>query len=312
MRVKKPLIYFQNKHNNKYPNNPIIILYELDKYLYFETKFGICKKGVTCFSRGTYNIQSAVNKTEFAINKLTSIYKDKYEYSLVKFNKTVHEKVILICKVHGEFKTKLNQAFAGKAVCPKCSRIAVTEKSKYTTEQFIEKANLLHNNKYDYSNTVYTLSTNNVKINCVQHGIFTQKAQMHLQGHGCRKCADELRKEIFSKNPTGWTSLEWNNSAKKSKNFDSFKVYIIKCWNEEESFYKIGRTFLKIADRFNCKRRMPYNYTIEDVYVSNSKEICDLEIELKKLNVKFKYVPKIKFNGMYECFSKLIIGKLLK
>ena len=36
----------------------------------------------------------------------------------------------------------------------------------------------------------------------------------------------------------------------KSKKFEDFKVYIIKCWNEEEEFYKIGKTYRKISRRF--------------------------------------------------------------
>lgn len=305
MSRTQPIEYFENYHNTNFPNNPIKVLYRLDGYLYFNTNFGLCKRKLTSFSRGTYNIQSAINKTEFAINKLISIYKDKYDYSLVKFNKTTHGKITLICKKHGNFKTILSQAFNNKAVCPVCSKLLTKEKTSYTKEQFIKKANVVHNNKYDYANTIYSLSTKQVEVRCLTHGIFIQKAQTHLMGHGCPKCANDLRKKLFSENPTGWTYLEWDNSAKKSIRFDSFKLYIIRCWNDEETFYKIGRTFLRINYRFNCKTTMPYNYSIENIYESNSKEICDLEIKLKKLNVKLKYIPKIKFHGMYECFSEI-------
>lgn len=126
-----------------------------------------------------------------------------------------------------------------------------------------------------------------------------------MLGHGCSKCANELRSKIFSESPTGWSHLEWSKSAKNSKHFDSFKVYIIRCYNDNEEFYKIGRTFLKLDKRFNCKTRMPYNYTIENIYESSSEEICNLELKLKKLNIKSKYIPKLEFHGMYECFSEV-------
>jgi hypothetical protein len=300
-----PLEYYENSHNTNFPNNSIKILYRQDKYLYFNTEFGLCKKGISNFHGETYNIQSAINKTEFAINKLVFIYKDKYDYSLVKFNKTVKNKVILICKEHGNFKTILSQAFNGKAICPICSKLLTKEKTSYTKEQFVEKANIVHNNKYDYSNTVYNLSTKTVEIRCLNHGYFTQRAQTHLMGHGCPECANDLRKKLFSENPTGWGMNAWKKAGQSSKKFDSFKVYIIKCWNNEEEFYKIGRTFLKITKRFGYKVRMPYNYSIEKIYESNSEDIYDLEVNLKKLNKEFKYIPKIEFHGMYECFSKI-------
>lgn len=36
-----------------------------------------------------------------------------------------------------------------------------------------------------------------------------------------------------------------------------------------------------------------------------SKNICELENELKSTNKHNKYVPNIIFEGMYECFSKI-------
>jgi hypothetical protein len=57
-----------------------------------------------------------------------------------------------------------------------------------TTSEFIEQAKAVHNDKYTYENTIYTKSTNKVRITCPVHGEFTQKAANHLQGSGCKKC----------------------------------------------------------------------------------------------------------------------------
>lgn len=97
----------------------------------------------------------------------------------------------------------------------------------------------------------------------------------------------------------------WKKAALKSKNFDSFKVYIIKCYNENEKFYKIGRTFCTIKKRFQGKICMPYNYEIIKVFENNAEEMYKLENKLKKSNKKNKYVPKIIFKGMQECFEQL-------
>ena len=38
--------------------------------------------------------------------------------------------------------------------------------------------------------------------------------------------------------------------------------YIIKCWNSQECFYKVGITSYSVKRRYNSKRDMPYNYEI--------------------------------------------------
>ena len=60
--------------------------------------------------------------------------------------------------------------------------------AKYTTESFIEKASLVHDNKYDYSKTEYTGCYSEITIICPEHGEFKQKPGMHLFGNGCKQC----------------------------------------------------------------------------------------------------------------------------
>ena len=65
--------------------------------------------------------------------------------------------------------------------------------NKLTTEDFIEKSKSIHGDKYDYRNTVYTLSNKKVSIECMNHGPFLQTANDHLQGKGCKKCTGKGR-----------------------------------------------------------------------------------------------------------------------
>ena len=67
--------------------------------------------------------------------------------------------------------------------CPKCAGY------QFTTKDFIEKANQVHNFKYDYSKVEYTNGEGFVNIICPIHGEFLQRASIHLHGHGCGKCA---------------------------------------------------------------------------------------------------------------------------
>lgn len=60
---------------------------------------------------------------------------------------------------------------------------------KKTVEQFIEEANKLWKNAYDYSNVVYISSNVPVEIICHKHGLFHQRPDSHLTGHKCPKCS---------------------------------------------------------------------------------------------------------------------------
>lgn len=61
-------------------------------------------------------------------------------------------------------------------------------------ETLEEKLNKIHNNKYDYSETIYINKENNITYKCNIHGYVTQNASEHSRGHGCRLCGVEFRK----------------------------------------------------------------------------------------------------------------------
>lgn len=61
------------------------------------------------------------------------------------------------------------------------------------TEKFIERSNLAHNFKYDYSKAVYKTHKDNVIIICSVHGEFIQNSRTHMRGAGCMKCGRESR-----------------------------------------------------------------------------------------------------------------------
>ena len=64
------------------------------------------------------------------------------------------------------------------------------------TNTFIEKANLVHNNKYDYSKVNYINNKEKVCIICPEHGEFWQTPKDHLAGCGCSRCYQERRSKI--------------------------------------------------------------------------------------------------------------------
>ena len=242
--------------------------------------------------------------TEQFIEKTKTVHKDKYDYSLVEYknNKT---KVKIICKKHGIFEQEPKNHIKGQG-CPKCAKERQQLKQKDNTESFIKKAQLYHSYKYNYSKTVYgKTSKEKVTITCSTHGDFDQTPNNHLTGSGCPICGKEKGIKKNKENPMGWKTSDWVRVANNSKVFDSFKVYIIKCWNEEEEFYKIGKTFSTVKYRFKCKKEMPYNYKVIKIFKGEADEMSKLEKQLQKQNKQHKYIPKIKFLGQQECFKQI-------
>ena len=57
-----------------------------------------------------------------------------------------------------------------------------------TLEQFVKKANITHNGRYDYSKAEYVNSLTKVCIICLEHGEFWQVPSKHIIGRGCAIC----------------------------------------------------------------------------------------------------------------------------
>jgi hypothetical protein len=121
------------------------------------------------------------------INKAKTIYKDRFTYNNCKYT-SYKNKVVITCKEHGDFSIRADHFLAGHS-CPFCS------KPVYNTETFIEKAQKIHGNKYDYSKVEYKKSSEKVCIICPIHGEFWQTPNSHLNGRGCPKCKAEKTRE---------------------------------------------------------------------------------------------------------------------
>lgn len=87
---------------------------------------------------------------------------------------------------------------------------------KLTQEEFIKRANQVHNFKYDYSKSIYVNSYTKVCIICSIHGEFWQKPDNHLRGKGCFYC--------FNQNKQLTQSEFIERSSKKHQNFYDYSL----------------------------------------------------------------------------------------
>ena len=126
-------------------------------------------------------------KEEF-IMKARKFHGNKFDYSFVKYinSKT---KVKIVCYKHGVFEQRPNDHLTGYG-CKKCQYEKTSKMNKFTNEIFINKANKIHNNKFDYSMVEYDGYENKIIINCTIHGKFKQSPHGHLSGAGCPSCKE--------------------------------------------------------------------------------------------------------------------------
>ena len=165
--------------------------------------FSFCNKSVTVqMTQKQYNLylarakrsffklapmQNVLNLIEKASNtkELESIAK-KYDISYRTIQNWVN-------KVNKGQSVSPNNHLKGSR-CPKCYGTP-----KYTTAQYIQKANEIHGGKYDYSLVKYEGNKEKIEIICPEHGNFWQHAGAHLRGSQCPACSNvqKVTREIF-------------------------------------------------------------------------------------------------------------------
>jgi len=125
------------------------------------------------------------NNIEF-IKKANIIHNSYYDYSLVSYCRS-SVKIKIICPKHGIFEQIPNNHLNGSG-CRLCGIETYKSKLFKSKLEFINKANLVHHNKYDYFWAVYVGVNRKIKIICPKHGEFYQLVSSHLRGRGCPKC----------------------------------------------------------------------------------------------------------------------------
>lgn len=158
-----------------------------------------------------------IRKNSF-IKKATIKYNGTYSYDLINYtnNKIPIE---IVCSKHGSFLQRADNHLSGSE-CTYCSY-------KVSINEFIERSNLKHMNKYSYDKLTYTNISEKVIISCNDHGDFTQRASSHIDGSGCPSCRESNGEKLIR---------EWL----KSNNIEHTRQYKFKnCSNRfiEYDFY---------------------------------------------------------------------------
>lgn len=146
------------------------------------------------------------------VKRAKAIHGDRYDYSKAVYRGALC-KVTIICPEHGPFIQTAHIHTNRKlhCGCPLCGQLRAGAKSRKAANnhlhrssdrrgsalkrketaasRFVSKARKVHGSKYDYSETEYVSAITKSFIRCPRHGVFLQRPNHHLSGHGCPECA---------------------------------------------------------------------------------------------------------------------------
>lgn len=231
-----------------------------------------------------YNMyKGSVSRFKFSTKNMT---KESYiQYiNTNKFNNTEFKCIDIIDK---NFMLVLNTSTNIKVKHPKHTiSLEVLKNVTTKTDKYLELLNTLDLDVIESTNH----SQGFVTINCKTHGNYTANfSNIFYKNSRCPICALENRE--FGKK--GFIKACTNNGTIPI-------LYIIKLYNNDEIFYKVG-----VTQQRNYKNRFkgfPYNVEELKIYTGTPECIYDMEQLLHKNLKKFRYEPKIIFAGSTETY----------
>ena len=145
------------------------------------------KKFKGCIECQNYVFYNIKYDQETFIEKCTKENSERFDYSNVTFegfDKPIYPR----CKEHGRIKVNNPATHLSYTTCPKCRG----SKTRYTKEQFVEKAIKLHGDLYNYEKSDYISSRDPIEIYCnyCKNYFILNQASTHLQGTGCNLCCN--------------------------------------------------------------------------------------------------------------------------
>ena len=223
----------------------------------------------------------------------------KYDYSQVTYSNNV-KKVKIICPEHGPFYQSPSHHLQGKG-CWYCSYEARSRHLALGKVNFINRAKILHFNRYNYTLVNYKNAKTPVVIICPKHGQFSQIPSVHLRPAGCIKCANESLISQLTKSPT--TFIEEARQIHRDKyDYSEVKYRGAKCkvtiicpqhgkFSQSAESHLAGNGCNKCADKIRSdKKRMKI-----DEFLSRAKEIhgnkynySDVSYQNNRTRVKIK------------------------
>lgn len=179
-KTNEQFIFEANQiHNNKYDYSKVKYKTNKNKVCIICKKHGMFEQTPSSHLQGQgcpkcaheYVNSLKIISTEEFIRRANVKHKNFYNYSKTQY-KGFNSDVIVTCLIHGDFTINAHAHISNGQGCPECGHNNRVNKKLSTTENFILKANLIHNNYYNYSKVQYINAKTKVCIVCPKHGEF--------------------------------------------------------------------------------------------------------------------------------------------
>jgi hypothetical protein len=237
---------------------------------------------------------SQIEKIALDTLNITLINSEGFKPATVIVNKAY---VQARCNIDGhEWPALVGRLLIGVG-CPECGG---TRKQSY--EEVVERlekglGKCKGNVKVLSKKEEYTSMNGRIKVKCLTDGHeWNPIVGDILFGYGCTICGRKKHNGGFTLKNAERDKEEWIKIP--------YTVYVIRAYNDTESFNKIGVTHTKVSHRFS-PAKMPYNYEVLKTVSVNKYKACYLEHWLHDVFAKYSYIPLIDFRGWTECFSEL-------
>lgn len=162
--------------------------------------------------------------------------------------------------------------------------------NKLSTQEFVDRANSVHGDKYDYSKAVYKASNRKLQIVCSSHGPFFQTPDNHVnQKQGCPKCGNTR------KGRSGGYSFDWLMKHPE-KAYAPAMVYVTQMKGKNDSFIHLGITTHSVPENSGTG-------TVLFMHYMALKDAVLLEQQVLEKLKEYKYFPNHVFYGRTECLK---------
>lgn len=237
-----------------------------------------------------------VSKNEF-LEMSYKKYGKKFEFDLTNYSGIIGNNIRIKCPIHGWFEKQPHNFLVCSYGCSKCGMKHKNQSKIKSYDNFVEKANEIHNHKYTYPESnkkTYINRKSIVDIICPKHGLFKKKAQKHLSGQGCFQC--KIEQLVTDGVLTGGYNTELFNSNKDIANKRGYIYYLKLCGGK---YYKVGITV-------NLKNRIR---TLKQAFGS-AELLCSQQGALKELyNAEQLILSEFKQHRVYTKLSTELFNK---
>lgn len=286
-----------------------------DRYAYTNTVYKTAKSKVlvTCETHGDFEITpnnhlsgkrgcprcygKVFSIEDFAV-KARVVHGDKYDYSRISYKNNITP-IEIVCPTHGGFFQKPAPHLRGHG-CPEC-----VKRDRWSDKKFIKRAFEVHGDKYDYSTALksgITSASQKISITCRKHGDFIMKVANHIHSsQGCPKCKIENSDGMYTE----------KFFQRKKEDIDGY-LYVIKLYNSEEKFIKVGITKNIPTSRWRHIKQGT-SYSVSGLLVLKMPLVKCFSLEqdiLQKYSEK-RHTPQEYFGGHTECLSTEVLGEML-